>query len=110
MIGGVHKRFSFKESLQEGKEGCFKMVSTKSELNKKKRRQKGKDNHIRIRTVKVEKNYKLYVKMVTTKGHNRLSFVIVVKGGEDLGIVINDKGGYCWKYVMWLSFISNGSQ
>ena len=92
--------FSFKESLQEGKEGCFTMVSTKSKLNKKKRIQKGKEKHIGKRSVKVEKNYKLYVKMVTAKGHNRLSFVIVVKGGEDLGVAINDKGEYCWKYGM----------
>ena len=110
MIRGVHKRFSFKESLQEGKEGCFTMVSTKSKLNKKKRIQKGKDKHIDRSSVKVEKNYKLYVKMVTTKGHNRLSFVIVVKGREDLGVAINEKGGDCWKYGMWLSLMSKGSQ
>ena len=85
------------------------MVSTKSKLNKKKRRQKGKEKHIGRSSVKVEKNYKLYVKMVTTKGHNRLSFVIVVKGGEDLGVSINDKGGDCWKYGMWLSLMSKGS-
>ena len=86
------------------------MVSTKSKLNKKKRRQKGKEKHIGRSSVKVEKNYQLYVKIVTTKGHNRLSFVIVVKGGEDLGVAINEKGGDCWKYGMQLSFMSKGSQ
>ena len=86
------------------------MVSTKSKLNKKKRRQKGKKKHVGRSRVKVEKKYKLYVKMVATKGHNRLSFVIVVKGREDLGVSINDKGGYCWKYGMWLSLMSKGSQ
>ena len=48
--------------------------------------------------------------MVIAKGHNRLSFVIVVKGGEDLGVAINDKGGYCWQYGMWLSLMSKGPQ
>ena len=28
----------------------------------------------------------------------RLSFVIVVKGGECLGVAINAKGGDCWVY------------
>ena len=31
------------------------------------------------------------------KGHNSLSFVIVVNGGEGLGVAINAKGGDCWK-------------
>ena len=39
---------------------------------------------------------KFYDKLVTTKGINRLSFAIVVKGGEDLGVSINAKGGDCW--------------
>ena len=32
------------------------------------------------------------------QGYNRLSFVIVVKGGEFLEVSINSKGGDCWVY------------
>ena len=43
--------------------------------------------------------------MVTAKGHNRLSFVIVVKGGEYLGVSVNEKGGDCWQCGIWLSLM-----
>ena len=35
-----------------------------------------------------------------------LSFVIVVKGGEGLGVSINANGGDCWKYGLQFSLMS----
>ena len=37
------------------------------------------------------------------QGRNRLSFLIVVKGGEWLDVSINAKGGECWKEFSLMS-------
>ena len=48
--------------------------------------------------VKKEKDWKFSMKDGYKQGHNRLSFVIVVKGGECLDVAINSKGGDFLEY------------
>ena len=45
-------------------------------------------------------------KWLQQKGNNKLSFVILVKGGDGLGVAINAKGGNCWQFGIWLSLMS----
>ena len=72
-----------------------RMIRTKSKLTRK-----GEDKEVRRSILakegqlsKKENDGKYSVKKVTIKGHNKLSFVIVVKGREGLGVAINAKGG-----------------